>query len=184
MSPTEQKPFVTVPLEDSSFPKAFPFAERSVPQSLPYGRPGAEEYRCEIFGINQCQKEGLVREASTGRTWRLTADEGSYLRGTDLAPAPLSHWGAGIHGDVVHSIASVARAQGLELRKLSAVLRQGFASKGSLAKGEAVGLVFGLSCQVEMDIDGDRNTASTIVKQALAASPVLNAMLTAREGTF
>jgi uncharacterized OsmC-like protein len=184
MNTTDRKPFATVPLEASSFPTAFPFAERSASQSLPYGHPGAEEYRCEVFGINHFQKEGLVREASTGRTWRLTADEGSYLRGTDLAPAPLSHWGAGIHGDVVLTIASSARAQGLELRKLSVVVQQGFASKGSLAKGEAVGLVFNLSCQVEMDIDCDRNTASNLVKQALLASPVMNAMVTAREGTF
>jgi hypothetical protein len=184
MNSAEKKPFVTVPLENSSFPPAFPHSERSASQSLAYGRPGAEQYRCEIFGINHFQKEGLVREASTGRTWRLTADEGSYLRGTDLAPAPLSHWGAGIHGDVVLRIASLARAQGRELRKLSAVLLQGFASKGSLARGEAVGLVFDLSCQVEMDIDCDRDTASDIVKQALLASPVMNAMLTAREGTF
>jgi uncharacterized OsmC-like protein len=184
MNPTEKKPLITIPLEESTFPKAFPFAERSASQSLPYGRPGAEEYWCEVFRINHFQKEGLVREASTGRTWRVTADEGSYLRGTDLAPAPLSHWGAGIHGDVVLSIASIARAQGLELRKLSVVLRQGFASKGSLAKGEAVGLPFDLSCEVEMDIDGDRDTASTIVTQGLAASPVMNAMLTASEGTF
>jgi len=184
MTPAEKKPFVTVSLQESSFPLAFPSSELSASQSPPYGGPGVEQYRCEIFGINHFQKEGLVREASTGRTWRLTADEGSYLRGTDLAPAPLSHWGAGIHGDIVLRIASLARKQGRELRKLSAVLLQGFASKGSLAKGEAFGLVFDLSCQVELDIDCDKETASEIVKQALLASPVMNAMITAREGTF
>lgn len=184
MSTTEKQPFVTVPLEKSIHPTAFPFAESSGSQSLPYGRPGTDEYRVEIFGINHFQKEGLVSEVASGRTWRLTADEGSYLRGTDLAPAPLSHWGAGIHGDVVLSIASAVRSQGLELRKLSVLVRQGFASKGSLAKGEAVGLVFGFTCQVDMDIDCDGDTASAIVKQALESSPVLNAMLTAREGDF
>lgn len=184
MTSAEKKPFVTVPLEQSPFPLAFPCAELSGPQGLPYGSPGVGQYRCEIFGISHFQKEGLVQEVSTGRTWRLTADEGSYLRGTDLAPAPLSYWGAGIHGDVVLRIASLARTQGRDLRKLSVVLLQGFASKGSLAKGEAVGLVFDLSCQVEMDIDCDKEAASEIVKQALLASPVMNAMTTAREGTF
>jgi uncharacterized OsmC-like protein len=179
-----QNTFTSVPLEQSPYPTAFPFASRGAAQSLAYSGTGEDTYRCEIIGIGHFQKEGLVREQSTGRTWRLTADEGKYLRGTDMAPAPLMHWGAGLHADAVLRIAALALERGIELRKLSVVVRQGFASSGSFAKGEAVALVFGLSWHVDIDATGDVDAAHQVVKDALAASPAVDAMLTPREGTF
>ncbi|AZG08962.1 hypothetical protein EGT29_14440 [Pigmentiphaga sp. H8] len=174
----------SVPLEASPYPTAFPLAAATAPQGLPYSEAGSDTYRCEIIGIGHFQKEGLVREISSGRTWRLSADEGKYLRGTDMAPAPLMHWGAGLHADAVLRIAARAREHGLALRGLFVRVRQGFASKGSFVKGEAVGLVYGLSWLVDLDADGDAGTIARAVREALAASPAVDAMLTPREGHF
>jgi len=52
------------------------------------GRPARpEQTALRGHGLDRFQKEGLVTDLSTGRSWRLAADEGTYLGGTDLAPA-------------------------------------------------------------------------------------------------
>jgi uncharacterized OsmC-like protein len=184
MNTSAKNTFWSDSLEECPYPTAFPVEARRAQQSFAYPGAGKDTYRCEVIGIGHFQKEGLVQEVSTGRTWRLTADEGKYLRGTDLAPAPLMHWGAGLHADAVLRIEALANERGLEVNKLFVRVRQGFASKGSFVKGEAIGLVFGLFWHVDIDATGDVDTINQIVSEALAASPAVDAMLTAREGTF
>jgi uncharacterized OsmC-like protein len=173
-----------VPLEECQFPRAFPFAQRRTQPAMGYMKSGKDTFRCEVLGIGRYQKEALVEEASSGRIWRLTADEGRYLKGTDLAPAPLMHWGAGLHADATLRIASLARVRNIKLERLSVIVRQGFASKGSFVKGEAVGLVFGLTWEVTIDASCDADQLRAVVSDGIAASPAAHAMRSPQEGTF
>lgn len=77
------------------------------------------------MGVGRIQKEGLVEDLTTGRVWRLTADEGKYPRGTGLAPAPLMHWAAGLHGGVTSRIAGLAAAEKVTLASLEVTVSQG-----------------------------------------------------------
>lgn len=172
-------------LENSPFPVAFPAVSRRGRPTLAYPCAGSETYRCEVMGIGgKFQKEGLVEEISTGRTWRVAADEGKYLRGTDLAPAPLWYWGAGLHADVTLRIAALCRERAIELGRLGVLVRQGFASKGSFVRGEAVALVFGLHWSFDIESNSPVDDIRGVIAVALAGSPTVAAMTVAREGNF
>ncbi|MBB4689646.1 OsmC family protein [Amycolatopsis jiangsuensis] len=170
-------------LADSPYPLAFVAAA---------GRTGiADEteraehtFRCEVMGIHRFQKEGLVEDTTTGRSWRLPADEGKYLKGTGRAPAPLMHWAAGLHGDVTTRIARLADASGITITDLHVTVSQGFASQGSFARGEAVGLVFDLGWDVRVISGAAKQQIEEIVTAALSSSPAHAALTRSREGTF
>lgn len=165
-------------------PIAYPSAMAAGKSPLLESGSGAETYQCEIMGTKQFQKVGLVEEVSTGRTWRLAADEGTYLKGTNQAPAPLMHWGAGVHADVTSRISEIARDRTVELTWLSVKVRQGFASKGSFARGEAVAVVFDLKWEIEINGRCEDNVLEKIVDAALASSVTVAALTSSIEGAF
>lgn len=170
-------------LDTSPHPLAF-VAAGGVDGAPPEPARRENGFECEVMGIGRFQKEGLVKDVTTGRVWRLAADEGKYLRGTGLAPAPLMHWAAGLHGDVTSRIADLAAAEQVALAGLRVTVSQGFASQGSFVKGEAVGLVFDLTWQINAVTDEPEDRISSIVDRALCSSPAHAAMTTGREGTF
>jgi uncharacterized OsmC-like protein len=167
------------PLEQSEHPLTFVAATGD-----PAGRPSGTAFRCEVMGLAHFQKEGLVTDIATGRAWRLAADEGTYLRGTDIGPAPLMHWATGLHGDVTARIAGLARRAGIEFTGLDVEFTQGFASKGSFARGEAVGLVFDLNWQATMRTAAPRAAVESIVDEALRTSPAVAALTGELDGAF
>jgi uncharacterized OsmC-like protein len=171
-------------LEQHPYPLAFVAAPGTPVASAADDAPDRSALRCEIMGLGDFQKEGLVTDLSTGRSWRLAADEGIYLRGTDLAPAPLMHWGAGLHADVTSRIAGAARHRGAELTGLRVTLTQGFGSQGSFARGEALGLVGELRWTVEVESAAPEEQVEAAVTEGLRRSPAHAALLEPTEGTF
>ena len=171
-------------LDKSPHPLAFVAAE-GIDGAPPEHVRRESFFRCEVTGIGgRFQKEGLVEDLTTGRVWRLAADEGKYLRGTGLAPSPLAHWAAGLHGDVTSRIAGLAAAEKVTLARLEVTASQGFASQGSFARGEAVGLVFDLAWEFRVVTDEPANRIASIVDRALRSSPANAAMTAGKEGTF
>ena len=170
-------------LEESPYPLAFVAADGDTSTTSEHKRENCS-FRCEVIGLGRFQKEGLVEDVTTGRIWRLSADEGKYLRGTGLAPAPLMHWAAGLHGDVTSRIAYIANAEALALAELQVTVSQRFASKGSFARGEALGLVFELAWEVNVATDEPEARISSVVNQALRSSPANAAMVTGKMSRF
>jgi uncharacterized OsmC-like protein len=182
-SATESAPELT-PLEQSDYPLAFvASAGAEMSTGTQWSRPESS-FRCEVMGLGRFQKEGLVTDAATGRSWRLPADEGKYLRGTDKAPAPLSHWGAGLHSDLTSRIARIAAHRAIPLTRLSVTVTQGFGSHGSFARGEALGLVGNLTWTINVTSRAQPEKIETIVAEALLSSPANAALVKDREGTF
>ena len=170
-------------LDKSPHPLAFVAAE-GIDGALHEHARRESSFRCEVMGLGRFQKEGLVEDLVTGRVWRSAADEGKYLRGTGLAPAPLMHWAAGLHGDVTSRIAGLAAAEKAPLASLEVTASQGFASQGSFARGQAVGLVFDLAWEFRVVTDEPANRIASIVDRALRSSPANAALTTGKEGTF
>lgn len=141
-------------------------------------------YRCEVMGLGGFQKEGLVENLATGRSWRLACDEGAYLGGADMAPAPLAHWATGVHGDIAARIARTARHEHIALDGLSVTVTQGFGAQGSFARGEALALVFDQNVHVLVDTAADEEVIGSLVARALQTSPAYIAMVTPQEGQF
>lgn len=166
------------PLELSGHPLAF-VAAAGTPSDT-----GGSGFRCEVMGLGGFQKEGLVTDLATDRAWRLVADEGKYLRGTDQAPAPLMHWAAGLHGDVTARIADLAHRAGIKFSALDVGFTQGFASQGSFARGEAVGLVFDLNWEITLRTHAPAVAVESVVEEALRSSPAVAALTSEREGPF
>lgn len=94
------------------------------------------------------------------------------------------HWAAGPHGDVTSRIAELAAVEGVGLTSLHVTAAQGFASQGSFARGEAVGLVFDLAWEIRITTDAAEAQVGSIVERALQSSPADAAMTTGKEGAF
>jgi hypothetical protein len=172
------------PLEKSPYPLAFVATAGAEERTESDAAQASRTYRCEVTGLGGFQKEGLVENVATGRTWRLVCDEGVYLRGADMAPPPLMHWAAGLHGDVTARIARALLAAGLDPANLVLTMTQGFGVRGSFARGEAVGLVYGLTWNVKLPTAAPEAVIGQLIASAMAGSPAYAAMTSAREGAF
>lgn len=152
--------------------------------AAPYGAGGTETYLSEVFGLGKFHKVGLIEAMSTGRTWCLQSDEGASLGGTNLAPAPLLHWLAGLQADVASRIVAVARSRSIALEYVHVGVSQGLASKGSFARGEAVALIFGLDWDFDIRTAATETEIDDVVDTAMRTSPAVAAMRDAKEGFF
>ena len=128
------------------------------------------------------QKEALVHPPVPGPVWRLASDEGAYLRGTDLAPAPLKYWAAGVHADFLHRLATAARAANVPLRRIAAAIEHRYRVSGSFAQGAAIGEAFAPA--FELDCDAPPEAAQRLAAAAAAASPLVAAMRVPLANTF
>jgi hypothetical protein len=179
---TTQPPSGVVDLAASEYPVAFLAAAGN--GKAVTGASGSWSHRAEVMGLGGFQKEALVEDLATGRVWRLAADEGKYLRGTGLAPAPLMHWAAGLHGDVTARVAGRLKDEGIDFSRLHMTISQGFASEGSFVKGEAIARVYDLRIAADVAGCAADDDLSPVIERALTASPAIAAMLNAAEGAF
>ena len=124
------------------------------------------------------QKEALVYPAAPGPVWRLASDEGAYLRGTDLAPAPLMYWAAGVHASFAHRLMDAARTANVPLKRLALAIEHGYQVSGSFAQGGARGEAF--APRLELECDASR----PLVDRAAAGSALFAAMRTPLANTF
>jgi uncharacterized OsmC-like protein len=145
---------------------------------------GEERYRCEVMGLSGLQKEGLVEDLTTGRTWRLASDEGAYLNGTDLAPAPLMHWAAGVLADIAESILLAARTEGVTMSALEVASTQEFGLDGSFVKAQAVAMAGDLALVISVSADASDQQVDAIVARGLRASSAAGGVTSAVEGTL
>ena len=171
-----------VDLAASEYPLAFVASAGSGP--IVTGPSGAWSYRAEVMGLGGFQKECLIEDLASGRVWRLASDEGKYLRGTGLAPAPLMHWATGLHGDVTTRVAGLLQDKGIDFGALRVAVSQRFASEGSFAKGQAIARVYDLTVVVHAVGEIAETDLRTTVESALETSPAIAAMLNAAEGAF
>lgn len=132
-------------------PSAYPVAPAAVP---------AGSCVVEAAITQGHQKLALVHLGVAGGSWCLASDEGAYLRGTDTSPAPLMHWAAGVHADVVERAGARGRV----------AIDFGYAVSGSFAQGGARGEAF------PPEIAG--------LDELVEGSPLLEAMRVPLQNTF
>jgi hypothetical protein len=126
------------------------------------------------------QKEALVHPPAPGPVWRLASDEGAYLRGTDLAPAPLMYWAAGVHADFLHRLAAAAREANVALTRLGLTIEHRYRVSGSFAQGGARGEAFA----PVFELDCEPAAVQSLVDAAAGHSPLVAAMRTPLANTF
>ncbi len=128
--------------------------------------------RTWVRALAGMQKEALVFNGSTGRSWRLVSDEGPYLAGHDQAPCPLCTFITGMVASYLNEITSLARRRGLEIDDIAVTVSNYYSMEGSALRGTMLGGAMAPDLAVEIAAGADRAELEELVRQAIAASPV------------
>lgn len=171
-------------IEDSGFPLAFKVAEGRRRSALVAGAAGSEVFRVEARALGAHQKEALVHEGEGGSAWRLTSDEGPWLKGSDLAPFPLGFYNAGLQADFLNRLACLARARGIVLEGVQVELDNAYAFSGSFLKGDGRGTAYPAKLRLNVQSSSSGDELAALARAAARASPALATMRTALANTF
>jgi hypothetical protein len=114
----------------------------------------------------------------------MVSDEGPALKGTDLAPFPLGYMSAGLQADLLQRIRQLADAQNMTLSSLSSSLENDYMFEGSFFKGTGVGHAYAPRFQVRAESSASAEQVQGLVRQAVAASPILASWTTPLHNTF
>lgn len=102
---------------------------------------GQDLYYVEARQMHLHQKEAITQEGEGGSIWRLPSDEGLHLHGTDLAPFPLGFFNAGLQGDLIHTLVTLALQQAIDLHEIRVELSNHYWLTGSFVMGTGQGHV-------------------------------------------
>lgn len=142
------------------------------------------ESRCEVVGVNHYHKEGLLTEKSTGKQWWMVSDEGEYMGGTELGPAPLMYWLVGLEASLTLAIVEHLKTQGVNSTAVRVLLRQDYGISGSFSKGDAMGVGGPVTIEVDVDCDAPRGDVETLVQELVKSSPDLSLCRALTSSTF
>lgn len=153
-------------------PAFFPVANAPDIGLKPPESPSGIPVRTWVRSLAGMQKEALVVNGATGTTWRLVSDEGPYLAGHDRAPCPLCHFITGMVASYLNEISSLAKRLGVEAHGVRLTLDNFYTMEGSALKGTMTGGALNPGLSVEFPALGSEDEATTLVADAVAASPV------------
>ena len=140
--------------------------------------------RAAIRSLTVMQKEALVTSSRTGRTWRLTSDEGAYLNGHDAAPPPLAHLSAGMVASYMTEVLALAKARDIALHDIVLVQDNFYSMTGKMSDGSMTGGARDIDLCARIVSDADAETLRALVLDAVAASPLNGLMRTPIESLF
>ena len=163
----------TTPLDEMGMPLYFIAANAEeagfpVPPN-PHGQSLRTWVRALAGGM---QKEALVVSAATGTAWRFACDEGAHLGGFNKAPNPLTYLSAGMIASYMNEITALAEQRGVSLENLELELENYYHREGDFRKGTMMSGAMGPELTVHCDADCDDQTLSTLLYEAVAASPL------------
>jgi len=125
-----------------------------------------------VRSLSVMQKEALVVSSHTGRAWRLASDEGAYLMGQDAAPCPLSFFTVGMVSSFMNELQALAKMRGIKLRDVQLTQDNYYTMTGSALRGTMVGGALPVHLAAEIDSDSDSRVLTSLVPDAVAASPI------------
>jgi len=143
-----------------------------------------EAVRTRVRSLEGMQKEALVTNHRTGRTWRLASDEGPYLDGADVAPAPLAFMTTGMVGAFATRLGSLATTRGIELDEVTLVLDSFYTMTGSALRGDMAGGALPPVLEAQVAADVDNATLEALVTDAVATAPVTGLLRGNLESSF
>ena len=135
--------------------------------------PGRNIVKVEARQMAGHQKEAVVTEGADGSAWRLTSDEGTHLRGTDLAPFPLGFFNAGIQSDLYGRIRTLAHRRGIELDKVEIRVANHYWLTGSFIHGTGEGHAEAPDIDVCVQSNASIAAIKALVAAAMDASPAI-----------
>lgn len=163
------------------------FFDATAQTELDHSTPDTElgqSQRTRVRSIAGMQKEALVTSSHTGRTWRLVSDEGDYLDGDDVAPAPLGFLATGMASSFLAEIQALADDRGVALRDPSVVLDNYYTMNGSALRGTMTGGALPVDVEVTADTDTTGGELDELVDDALRLSPIYDLLTREHESAF
>lgn len=139
----------------------------------PLFRSGRDEIKVEARQLAGHQKEAVVTEGAGGSAWRLSSDEGTHLRGTNLAPFPLGFFNAGMQSDLYGRIRMLAVARGIDLGSVEIRVANHYWLTGSFIHGTGEG--HAEAPDIDLRVEGGASTEAirALVAAAMDASPAI-----------
>ncbi len=148
--------------------------------------PGNDISACRTVAraLEGMQKEALVADSDSGRTWRLVCDEGPYLNGTDLAPPPLAYFSAGMASGFADAVQTRLEHESASYAALTIILDNRYTMVGSALRGTMIAGALPVECFVEADVTGLEQDLETVIREAIAGSPMNSLMREALANSF
>lgn len=171
-------------IEGSGHPLAFRLGHARQRAPLSGTRTGAAMWRVEARAMGGHQKEAVVTEGEDGAQWRVVSDEGPVLGGSDLAPAPLSFFCAGLQADLMGRMRALAPQHGVHLDALATTVENHFAFSGSFVSGTGQGSTQPAVMAVAIHAAAPWERVSALVRAAVQASPAVAALRAPLASTF
>lgn len=134
--------------------------------------PHGQSLRTWVRSLGGMQKEALVVSAATGTAWRFACDEGEHLGGHNKAPNPLTYLSAGMISSYMNEITALAAQRQIELRGLELILENFYYREGDFRKGTMTSGALPPELNVACEADCDDQTLTTLLYEAVAASPL------------
>lgn len=171
-------------IEGTGYPLAFKMQQGTARPAVLGDGEARNVFTVESRQMAGYQKEGVLHEGETGSVWRMATDEGKHLGGTDLAPFPLGFFNAGLHGDLINRILTIAKARNIQIDDLNIDLLNGYYIIGSFIRGDGVG--YGEPAQVVVRISSPASASdiSALIRDAVKASPAMDLMRRSFDNTF
>ncbi|MGI9569211.1 MAG: OsmC family protein, partial [Desulfobulbia bacterium] len=91
--------------------------------------------RSSVRSLTVFQKEALVVSSRTGLGWRFASDEGPYLMGHDVAPAPLAYLTTGMVSSYMSEILALAKSRNIAIQNIRLVQDNFYTMNGSMLQG-------------------------------------------------
>jgi len=174
----------TESIDSSGFPLAFKLRQGRARPPTVCGTAGRDVFKVEARQLAGHQKEAVVTEGASGSSWCLACDEGKHLKASDLAPFPLGYFNAGLQADLVNRIVWLARVRSIRLDSLAVELRNFYSMTGSFFRGDGKGYAEPARVKVMIASAAPKGALAALAREAVAASPALEAMRIAVENTF
>jgi uncharacterized OsmC-like protein len=175
---------MSTPLEDFGYPLGFEVTDWTSPLlDAPEPRLGQSQQTL-VRSLSGMQKEALVTDSVSGTTWRLVSDEGEYLDGDDIAPAPLAFMTTGMVSSFATELLALAEDRGIEINDVTLVQDNYYTMNGSALRGTMTGGALPVELSVDLDADASADTLCDLVETATRTSPVNGLVTDVRESTF
>jgi hypothetical protein len=137
-----------------------------------------------VHSLTAMQKEAVVANSRTGRSWRLASDEGAYLAGLDAAPCPLAFFTVGMVSSTLLALQSLAKSRGVALRQLRLIQDNFYTMTGSALQGTMRGGARDVQLTVQAECDCTSAELQALRSEALARSPLSGLMRIAQPSRF
>lgn len=171
-------------IDPSALPLGFKVGQGKQTESPLTKSAGKEVFKVEARQMHHHQKEAVVTEGENGRAWRLTSDEGLHLKGTDLAPFPLGFFNAGIQGDLLGTMARMAKRESIVLKAMDISVANHYWLTGSFVLGTGEGHAEPTDIELDIQSDATPEVISSLIKRAIEASVSASMLKTTLTNTF